>query len=73
MGFTAALFGAQHKEAKEIGVENKPASLLVVDLGKALNKISSCICGRQLKEPNSYPSWLLRLTKGLADREQAHS
>ena len=35
MVFTVSLLGAQHK--KRDSVENKPASLLVVSLGKALN------------------------------------
>ena len=38
------LLGAQHK--KRNSVKNKPASLLVVSLGKALNETSPPLCGR---------------------------
>ena len=38
MVFTASLLGAQHKRDS---VENKPASLLVVSLGKALKRDAS--------------------------------
>ena len=45
MVFTASLLGAQHK--KRGCVENKPASLLVVSLGKVHNGMSPFLCGRQ--------------------------
>ena len=48
MVFTASLLGAQHKKG---GVENKPASLLVVFLGKALNGTPPPLCGRQVAHP----------------------
>ena len=43
--FTASLLDAQHLRDS---VENKPASLLVVPLGKALSGIPPCWCGRQM-------------------------
>ena len=36
-------------------VENKPASLLVVSLGKALNGMPPSLCGRQMVGPSSLP------------------
>ena len=36
-------------------MENKPASLLVVSLGKALNGMPSSLCGRQMVGPSSLP------------------
>ena len=50
MVFTASLLGAQHNRDN---VENKPASLLVVSLGKALNGIPPSSCGRQVVGPSS--------------------
>ena len=47
--FTASLLGAQHKKGDS--VENKPASLLVVSLGKALNGMPPPLCGRQVAHP----------------------
>ena len=47
MVFTASLFGARH--LGEV-VEKKPASLLVVSLGKALNGTPSPLCGRQVAQ-----------------------
>ena len=41
--FTAPLLNAQHEKDS---VENKPASLLVVPLGKALGGIPPSWCGR---------------------------
>ena len=43
--FTAFLFDVQHLRDS---VENKPASLLVVPLGRALNGIPPSWCGRQV-------------------------
>ena len=43
--FTASLLDAQHLTD---GVENKPVSLLVVPLGKALSGVSPSWCGRQM-------------------------
>ena len=42
--FTASLLDAQHRTS----VKNKPASLLVVSLGKALSGILPSWCGRQI-------------------------
>ena len=50
MVFGASLLGAQHKR---YGVENKPASLLVVSLGKAFNGMPPSLCGRQMAGPSS--------------------
>ena len=47
MVFTASLLGARH--LGEI-VENKPASSLVVSLGKALNGTPPSLCGRQVAQ-----------------------
>ena len=52
MVFTASLLGAQHIRDS---VENKPASLLVVFLGKELNGMPTSLCGRQMVEPSSLP------------------
>ena len=43
--FTASLLDAQHLRDS---VENKPAGLLVVLLGKTLSGIPSFWCGRQM-------------------------
>ena len=47
---TASLLGARHIRDS---VENKPASLLVVSLGKALNGMPPSLCGRQMVGPSS--------------------
>ena len=60
MVFTAFLLGAQHKSDR---VENKPASLLVVSLSKALNGMPPSLCGRQMAVPNFYQSWYRSLNK----------
>ena len=52
MVFTASLLGAQHIRDS---VENEPASLLVVSLGKALNGIPPNLCGRQMVGPSNPP------------------
>ena len=41
--------------ANRDSVENKPASLLVVSLGKALNGMPPSLCGRQVVGPSSLP------------------
>ena len=51
-GTTASLLGAQHLRDS---VENKPASLLVVSLGKALNGMPPSSYGRQMVGPSSLP------------------
>ena len=43
--FTASLLDIQHLKDS---VKNKPASLVVVPLGKALNGIPPSQCGRQM-------------------------
>ena len=50
--FAPFLLGAQHIRDS---VENKPASLLVVSLGKALNGMPPSLCGRQMVGPSSLP------------------
>ena len=52
MVFTSSLLGAQHIKDS---VENKPASSLVVSLGKALNRMPPYLCGRQMVGPSSLP------------------
>ena len=63
MVFTASLLGAQHIKDS---VENKPASLLVVFLGKALNGMSPSLCGRQMVGPSSLPAVV-------AQRDERHA
>ena len=62
MVFTASLLGAQHIRDS---VENKPASLLVVSLGKALNGMPPSLCGRQMVGPSSLPVVVAHLTKDM--------
>ena len=52
MVFTASLLGAQQNRDS---VENKPASLLVVSLGKTLYGMPPSLCGRQVVGPSSLP------------------
>ena len=52
MVFTASLLGAQHIRDS---VENKPASLLVVSLGKVVNRMPPSLCGRQMVGQSSLP------------------
>ena len=52
MVFIASLLGAQQNRDS---VENKPASLLVVSMGKTLNGIPQSLCGRQVVGPSSLP------------------
>ena len=47
LAFTASLLNAQHGRDS---VENKPASLLVVPLGRALNGIPPSWCSRQMAD-----------------------
>ena len=49
---TASLLGAQHIRDS---VENKPASFLVVSLGKTLNGMPPSLCGKQMVGPSSLP------------------
>ena len=50
--FTASLLGAQQNRDS---LENKPASLLVVSLGKRVNEMPLSLCGRQVVGPSSLP------------------
>ena len=50
--FTVSLLGAKQNRDS---VENKPASLLIVSLGKALNEMPPSLCGRQMMWPSSLP------------------
>ena len=50
MVFTASLLGAQQNWDS---VENKPASLHVVPLGKTLKRMPPSLCGRQMVGPQS--------------------
>ena len=49
MVFTAFLLGAQQNRDS---VKNKPASLVVVSLGKTLNGMPPSLCGRQMVGPS---------------------
>ena len=53
------------RSAHRDSVENKPASLLVVSLGKALNGMPPSLCGRQMVGQAFYPSWWPSLTKDM--------
>ena len=65
MVFTASLLDAQHIRDS---VENKPASLLVVSLGKALNGMPPSLCGRQMVGPSSLPVVVAQSNKRHANR-----
>ena len=43
------------RSANRDSVENKPASLLVVSLGKTLNWMPPSLCARQMVGPSSLP------------------
>ena len=43
------------RSANRDSVENKPANLLVVSLGKTLNGMPPSLCGRQMVRPSSLP------------------
>ena len=43
------------RSANRDSVENKPASLLVVSLGKTLNGMPPSLCGSQVVGPSSLP------------------
>ena len=45
--FTGSLFDAQHQRDS---VENKPTNLLVLPLGKALNRIFHSLSGRKMAD-----------------------
>ena len=48
------------RSAHRDSVENKPASLLVVSLGKVLNGMPPSSCGRQVAGPSSLPFMVAR-------------
>ena len=52
MIFTASLLSAQQNKNS---VENKRLSLLVMFLGKAINRMPLSLCGRQVVGPSSLP------------------
>ena len=70
MVFTASLLGAQHIRDS---VENKPASFLVVSLGKALNGMPQSLCGRQMVGPSSLPVVVAQSDERHANRAWAHT
>ena len=57
--FTASLLDAQHESDS---VENKPASSLVVPLGKALSGIPSSWCGRLMAGNSKASSYSALIT-----------
>ena len=65
MIFTASLLGSQHIRES---VENKPASSLVVSLGKALNGMPPSLCGRQMVGPSSLPVVVAQFDERYANR-----
>ena len=56
------------RSAHRDSVENKPASLLVVSLGKALNGTPPSSWGRQVARPSSLP-----VVVALSDKKHANS
>ena len=70
MVFTASLLGAQHIRDS---VENKPASSLVVSLGKELNGMLPSLCGRQMVGPSSLPVAVAQSNERHANRALAHT
>ena len=60
----ASLLGARHLWKV---VKNKPASSLVVSLGKALNGMPPSLCGRQMVGPSS-----LHVVVAQSDEEHAN-
>ena len=67
MVFTAYLLGAQHIMDS---VENKPASFLVVSLGKTPNGMLPSLCGRQMVGPSSLPVMMASLIKDMQTEHQ---
>ena len=67
---TASLLGIQHKRDS---VENKPASLLVVSLGKALSGTPPSLCGRQMVGPRSILIVVAQSDEKDANRARAHT
>ena len=52
MVFIASLLGTKYNRDS---VDNKPARLLVVSLGKVLNGMPPSSCGKQMVGPSSLP------------------
>ena len=65
MVFTASLLGAQHIRDS---VKNKPASLLVVSLDRALNGMPPSLCDRQVVGPSSLPVVVAQFDERLTNR-----
>ena len=61
------------RSAQRDSVENKPASLLVVSLGKALNGMPPSLCGRQMVGPSSLPVVVAQSDERHANRARAHT
>ena len=71
MVFTASLLGTQHIRDS---VENKPASLLVVSLGKAFNGMPPSLCGKQMVGQSSLPAVVAQSDKDMqAEHEHAYT
>ena len=54
-------------------MENKPASLLVVFLGKALNGMPPSLCSRQMVGPSSLPVVVVQSDERHANGACAHT
>ena len=61
------------RSAHRDSVENKPASLLIVSLGKALNGMLPSLCGRQMVGPSSLPVVVAQSDERHANRARAHT
>ena len=60
-------FSAQ-RSAQRHSLKDKPASFLVVSLGKALIGMSPSLCGRQMAGPSSLPVVVAQSNRRLAKR-----
>ena len=56
------------RSAYKDSVENKPASLFVVSLGKALNEMPRSLCGRQVGGPSNLPVVVVQSDERYANR-----
>ena len=61
------------RSAHKDSVENKPASFLVVSLGKALNGMPPSLCGRQMVRPSSLPAVVAQSDQRHANRASAYT
>ena len=61
-------FPAWRSAYKRDSVESKPASLLVLSLGKALNGMPPSLCGRQMVGPSSLPVVVVQSDERHANR-----